>query len=415
MLFRDAHVEETLRVFIRERLQARGPSHGGGDRHDVIAARTGGEKLLRECRGPARLRFLECYARDRVDGTRGMHLVVRLVDGRRETVALLRHAVDDDGALVIAGIGERVVERIDIVAVDGADILHAQLREHLLRHDGGLDALLHRMQGIEGALAYPTELLETLLAVLHELVIAVLRTDIGQVLGQATNRRRVGTTVVVDHHDGVARLCRRQVIERLPAHAARQSAVADHGHGVAVPLALERKCLRQAVHDGNRRRGVRGFRPVVLGLAAVGVAGQAALLTQRIELVCATREHLVHVGLVRGVEDDRIIGRVEGAVQRDGELHDAQIWAQVTAGGGDLLNEQRTHLVRELTQLLRGEVLQIAGRFHQIQQCHGVLSTSSWKTMGSLHVTRSGTRETNTTRRVPGMPAPPYGEYPGKH
>ena len=54
------------------------------------------------------------------------------------------------------------------------------------------------------------------------------------------------------------------------------------------------------------------------------------------------------VGLVAGVEDERVVGRVEDAVQRDRELDDAEVRAEVPAGAGDVLDEELADLGGEL-------------------------------------------------------------------
>ena len=106
-----------------------------------------------------------------------MHLVLRLIDSRGKSVALFGNHVHDDGPVIIAGISQGMHQAIDIMPVDGADVLHTQFREHLGRQDGGLDALFHGVQGIKGTLAYPSHLLQAALTLFHELVITVLGAD----------------------------------------------------------------------------------------------------------------------------------------------------------------------------------------------------------------------------------------------
>ena len=77
---------------------------------------------------------------------------------------------------------------------------------------------------------------------------------------------------------------------------------------------------------------MRVLHPVVRALGARGVAGQAIGLAELAEVLAATGQELVHVGLVTGVPDDRVARRVEYAVQRDRELDDAEVRSEVTAG-----------------------------------------------------------------------------------
>ena len=141
-----------------------------------------------------------------------MHLVLRFIDGRGKSVALFGNHVHDDGPVIIAGISQGMYQAIDIVASDGADVLHAQFREHFGRQDGGLDALFHGVQGIKGTLAYPSHLLQAALALFHELVITVLGTDTAKVFGNATDSGRIATAVVIDHDDRIAALVLRDIV-----------------------------------------------------------------------------------------------------------------------------------------------------------------------------------------------------------
>ena len=75
----------------------------------------------------------------------------------------------------------------------------------------------------------------------------------------------------------------------------------------------------------------------------------------------AAGQHLVHVGLVAGVEDDRVVRRVEDAVQREGELDHAEVGAEVPAGRSDLVDQEFTDFLCQIAQLRLRQVLQICG------------------------------------------------------
>ncbi len=74
---------------------------------------------------------------------------------------------------------------------------------------------------------------------------------------------------------------------------------------------------------------------VVLALAALGEAGEAAALAQGPDAVAPPGQHLVRIGLVADVPDQPVARRVEDVVQGDGELDDAQARAEVAAGHRD--------------------------------------------------------------------------------
>src|SRR5204863_432242 len=71
------------------------------------------------------------------------------------------------------------------------------------------------------------------------------------------------------------------------------------------PLATDGIRLGETVGVGQRGRRVRVLDPVVRTLGAARVTGQPAALAQRRHLRHAPGEHLVDVGLVPDVEDDR--------------------------------------------------------------------------------------------------------------
>ncbi len=74
-----------------------------------------------------------------------MHVLDVVVLGRGVAAALLGEAVHDDRAVDLGRSGERLLERRDVVAVVGAEVLDAQLLEERrrLEHlpDGGLGAV----------------------------------------------------------------------------------------------------------------------------------------------------------------------------------------------------------------------------------------------------------------------------------
>ena len=86
----------------------------------------------------------------------------------------------------------------------------------------------------------------------------------------------------------------------------------------------------------------------------------------------------MHVGLVPGVEDDLVLGRVEHPVDRDRELDHAEVRAQMTAGLGHRrslrpLDENVADLPGQAGELILAQSLQVLGAFDALQQGHGVL------------------------------------------
>ena len=93
--------------------------------------------------------------------------------------------------------------------------------------------------------------------------------------------------------------------------------------------------------------------------AARRIAAEAALLAERVEEAETAGEHLVDVGLVPGVEDDRVARAVEDPVHRDRELDHAEVGAEMPAGPRDGGDQLLADLGAEAGQIFRAETAQV--------------------------------------------------------
>ncbi len=100
---------------------------------------------------------------------------------------------------------------------------------------------------------------------------------------------------------------------------------------------------------------------VVLGLGAAGVAAQPAALAEGGELFATAGEELVDVGLVAGVEDEPVAGALEDAVERHGELDNAEVDAEVSTGPGDRVDEELPDLAAQPVDVGGAETAQVLG------------------------------------------------------
>ena len=288
-----------------------------------------------------------------------MQAVGLVVLGRLVAVALAGDRVHDHRAAEALGPAQRRLHRLDVVAVDRADVLDAEVLEHGLRRDRVLDALLDRVQHLVERRADQRGTAERVLDQVEHLLVARVEAQRGEVVGQAADRRRVRAAVVVDDDDQRV-VGRGDVVERLPAHAAGQRAVADDGDHVAV-LAAQRERLGQAVGVGQRGRGVPVLDDVVLALGLARVAGEAAALAEQVEAVLPAGDDLVHVRLVPGVEQDAVVRRVEHPVQGERELDHAEVRAEVAAGAGHLVDQEVADLRGQDRELRCGQLAQVLG------------------------------------------------------
>ncbi len=107
---------------------------------------------------------------------------------------------------------------------------------------------------------------------------------------------------------------------------------------------------------------------VVFAFGALCEAGQAARLPQGADAVAAAGEELVGIRLVAHVPDQPVARRIEEIMERDGQFHDAQPRAQMTARHGDGVDQFCPQFIRKLRQLLGLELAQILGCADRIEE-----------------------------------------------
>ena len=176
-------------------------AHRGGDRDEVVALLAEAHQLVAEHVGPRASGAGQRDAGLGVEPARLVHLVGLVVLGRRVAVPLAGHAVDDDRPVEAARQGERGLERLDVVPVDRAEVLQAEVLEHALRRDEVLDAALHAVQRVVDRRADDRRALERAAHPAEHLLVARAQPQLGQVVGQPADGRRVGPAVVVDDDD----------------------------------------------------------------------------------------------------------------------------------------------------------------------------------------------------------------------
>ena len=371
VLLGDADVEEPVREAGGELVQTGRIGHGGRDRHHPVVDRADPDELIGEHVSPGE----PAAARQgdpghRVDLADRVEPILVVLLRRLEPVTLLSQAVHQHGAAVVLGLLERPLYRLDVVAVDRADVLEAQVGEHSLRGEHVLESDLDAVQHLVRRRPEQRSPTDAALDHVQDLLVARVGPQAGQMLGEPSDRRGVRAAVVVHQDDQRQVLGAGDVIQRLPGHPAGQRAVADEGQYRAGVFA-QPDCLGQPIGVGQRRGRVGVLHPVVLGLRPAGVTGQAVPLAEGGKVTLPARQHLVDVTLVTGVEDDRVPGRVEHPMDGDGELDDAEVGPQVAAGLTDVLNQEGTDLCAELSELIEVETSQVGWAADSAQQILG--------------------------------------------
>ncbi len=188
--------------------------------------------------------------------------------------------------------------------------------------------------------------------------------------GDRADVRRDRHRVVVQHDDQ-RRLELSRVVDRLIRKAARQRAVAeDRDHRVVLPPQVARHC--HADRGRHRRTGVAGAKLIVLAFLAHQEAGNAAFLPDRMHQRSAARQHLVWIGLVACIPHDLVAWAVKDAVERHRELNGAEIRRKMSAGLFDGGDELFAELARDLGELSRVEVVEVAWIVHRIKKARHV-------------------------------------------
>ena len=104
---------------------------------------------------------------------------------------------------------------------------------------------------------------------------------------------------------------------------------------------------------------MRGAEGVVGTLLAARKTRDAALLAQTRHAGAPAGQDLMAVGLVADIPDNAVVRRVECVMQRDGQLHRAEIRGKMPTRGGHRFDDEFAQFGREQLQVLAREPAQI--------------------------------------------------------
>ena len=312
------------------------------------------EGLLGRCCG-----FLQAQRRVELAGAVVGH---RVGFGQLVTLAFFGHHMQKLRALEMADVLERGDQGLEVVAVDRADVVEAEVLKQRGRHH---HALGMRLQAF-GQLKQRRRSFEHLLADVLGGGVKLAAHELREVAVQRAHRRADAHVVVVQDDQQLA-VADAGVVQRLESHAGAHGTVADDGHGVAVfALLLGRHGHAQS--GGNRGGRMRRAEGVVLAFAAPRKARQAAKLAQAVHAVAPPGQDLVRVSLVAHIPDQPVVRRVEDIVQGHGELDRAQVGAEVAAGARHAVEQIGAQLVRHAPQLWARHAPQVGGAVDGVKQ-----------------------------------------------
>jgi len=280
----------------------------------------------------------------------------RISLGELVALALAGDHVQELRPLEALEVVQRGDQRVEVVAVDRAVVVEAELLEQRARADHALGVLLD----LARELGHRRRHAEHLLADTARSVVGRSGQHAGEDLGERPDRRRDRHLVVVEDHQQVDVLHVAGVVERLEGHACRHRAIADHRDRVTV-LAARARRHRHAEGGRDRGRGVRRAEGVVIALAAPRKAGDAAEVAQPRHRLAAAGEDLVAVGLVADVPHDAVVRGIEDVMEGDGQLDRAEIGRKMAAGPGYGLDQEGAQFAGECVEITAVERAHIGG------------------------------------------------------
>jgi len=311
--------------------------------------------------GQARRRLAFLDAHGRVELARA---VVQHGIGFGQLVALplLGDHVQELQALQRTQVLQRRDQRIQVMAVDGADVVEAEFLEQRGRRDHALGVLLEAARELE----HGRHVLQHRLAHVLGRGVEAARHQPREVAVQRPDGRRDRHVVVVEHHQQIDPGRDAGVVHGLEGHAGGHSAVTDDRDVLARNAGVARG-HGHAQRRGNRRGRMRGAEGVVFGFAAPGKTRNATLLAQRGHGGAPARDDLVRIGLVADVPDDAVVRRVEHRMQRQRQFHRAQVGRQVAAGARNRLEHEATQFLGQRLELAPVQRAKVCGAVDAVQ------------------------------------------------
>ncbi|MNF58079.1 hypothetical protein D3C84_396250 [compost metagenome] len=362
MLFGDGHVEVAIRVLLAELDQPRALAHGGGDADQLLVPGGHVAQPLAEDGGEGRLAAAALGQGTVVRVELGHGVITDgILLGRLVTLALLGLDVQQLRPLEVAHVAQGLDQGVDVMAVDGAYVVEAELLEQGARHHHALEVLL----GPLGQLLDRRQPRQHLLAAFADGGVELAGHQPGQMVVERPHVLGDGHLVVVEHHQHVL-VDIAGVIERLERHAGGDGAIADHRHHLATqPFALGGDRHAECRPYGGA--GVADGQHVILALVAPGEGVQAVFLANGVNAFAPAGQDLVGIGLVAHVPHQPIEGGVVDVMQRHRQLDGAETGGEVAAGAAHRAQQVLAQLVAQHGQPLEGQGSQLDRRIREGQ------------------------------------------------
>ena len=320
MLLGDTDIEVAVRMQFGIAHHARALAHRRRDAHKALIQRRHVAKpVAKDLRVGGLAAALA--ALDTLVGHKFRHAVIkhRVGLGAIVAVTFFGDHVQELRPAQLADVFQRGHQRIEVVTIDGADIVKAELLEHGRGRDHALGVLLDFFR----QLPQRRHTAQNALAGLACRGVKTPGKQAREVFIERTHRRRDRHVVVVENDQQVG-VGNPGVIERFKGHAGGHRAVADDRH--SAPLLAGEACTqRHAERRGNRSARMRRAEGVVLAFRAARKAGDTARHAQLRHAFAPAGQDFVRVSLVSYVPDQAVARRVKNVMQRDGEFYGAEV------------------------------------------------------------------------------------------
>ncbi len=354
--FADPGVEEPVGEDLADLLKLVPLAHRGGQDGHLRVALHGGEEGRADGVGERLVRRRlerDDPILDPLEGGGGV-VLDRVFDGRLEPVPLVGQDVEQDRAVHRLDLLEVRPQGLEVVAVDRADVGEAELFEEHAAVDRGLDRVLHLLEPAISLVADQRDRRQELAD--PSVPVAVHRRHSGfvEVVAQAADSRADRHLIVVqDDQEFLAESP--GVVQSLEDDARGERAVADDRD--RVPLRVADQIVPRLQPQGRRRSaaGVAGHEQVVKTLRRVGVAHQAPLGPDRVQLGRAAGDQLMRIDLMSGIPDQAVLGKVERQMEGQAELDHAKVTREVGGASADDADQLLAHLRRQPLEVLLGE------------------------------------------------------------
>ena len=126
------------------------------------------------------------------------------------------------------------------------------------------------------------------------------------------------------------------------------------------------------------------IKAVAFAFLAFGETAHAAVLAQMLKALPPSGQKLVGIGLMAHVPDDLILGQIQHQMERHGQLHSAQVGAEMASRHTDLVHQKFPDLRRQRRIIPGTDLLYVIWLLYLIKK-HGFLHSEAGRAGHPAH------------------------------